>query len=150
MQWDYVRGRFEHELPMKPTRQRVEDYYIMKSIETTLEQIQDITHWLQKKENKLLYFDENDVNAIRESFQALRGRKRKNVKIRLYGIKCPEKSCGQVFDAQVALEPFHQKNARVKWQITNYCPSIKEEEKNVARASPPSTKNNVDATRLDS
>lgn len=117
MQWDYVRGNLP---PMSKTRQRIEDYYIMKSIETTLKQMQNTKDWLWKKENQLLYFDENDVKAIEQSFQALRGKRiKKSHKFRFNGIECPH--CFKTFDAKVAVD-----KGEAKWQITTYCPNHSE------------------------
>lgn len=119
MQWDYVEGNLFTKnkkgkiVKMSKTRQRIEDYYIMKSIETTLEQLKDIDFWLWKKENRLLYYDEDVVKAIEQSCQAVRGKKiKRSHKFRLNG-QCPY--CHKPFSAEVAAD-----KGRVKWSISSF------------------------------
>ena len=98
-QWSYIHNAVP---PMSKTRQRTEDYYIIKSLEKTFEQLKYTRFWLMHKQNQKLYFDELTVTVVQREFEALRGKRSGKIhKYRLKDIKCP--MCGERFNSKVAL-----------------------------------------------
>lgn len=101
-QWDYIRNPCRE--PMSKERQKIEDYYIRKSLETALKQLDDVRFWIHKQKVKSPYFDEKPVNVVKEEFQSLTGRKTGKLhKYRLEGIKCPNPKCKTQFTVNVGI-----------------------------------------------
>ena len=96
-QWDYIRTNPEE---LSKTRQRIEDYYIMKSIEKTLEQLKDAKQWLDFKEIQSLYIDENEVRAIEEIFDSVSGKRKGKMHRFRRGLQCPH--CAQSFIVRIS------------------------------------------------
>ena len=84
-QWSYVKGQVDKG-SMSKSRQRVEDYYIMKSFERAVEQFFDIQSWLVEKG-----FSDSKNEILKHLLRPHRGKSRGKSKNYMFreSVVCP-------------------------------------------------------------